>query len=248
MSDSVCHGLAHAYERWDGKGHPDGLAGEQVPHAVRIVSVARDVELWTRQAGWPAAVEVLAHRRGHGYDPAVVDVFLEDGEHWLAGLGGDPCAMVLAAEPAPVPTIPEHGLDAALAAIADFTDLKSPWLRGHSTGVAALVVAAARRPACPAEAGALGRAALVHDVGRVGVPNGIWDHPGPLSVEQWERVRLHPYLSERVLKRCALLAPFAEVAAATTNASTARATTAVRRVTSSTSVLVCWPPPTPITP
>ena len=64
-----------------------------------------------------------------------------------------------------------------------------------------------------ADAAALGRAALVHDVGRVGVPNGIWDRPGPLSVEQWERVRLHPYLSERVLKRCALLAPFGEVAA-----------------------------------
>jgi len=58
-----------------------------------------------------------------------------------------------------------------------------------------------------------GRAALVHDVGRAGVPSGIWDRPGPLSAEQWERVRLHPYLSERVLCRCALLAPFADLAA-----------------------------------
>jgi HD-GYP domain-containing protein (c-di-GMP phosphodiesterase class II) len=59
----------------------------------------------------------------------------------------------------------------------------------------------------------LGRAALVHDVGTVGVPAGIWNHPGPLSAEQWERVRLHPYLSERVLRRCEPLAPFAELAA-----------------------------------
>src|SRR5690606_33407795 len=59
----------------------------------------------------------------------------------------------------------------------------------------------------------VGRAALVHDVGRVGVPSGIWDRPGPLTAEQWERVRLHPYLTERVLQRCAVLAPFADLAA-----------------------------------
>ena len=63
------------------------------------------------------------------------------------------------------------------------------------------------------DAVALGRAALVHDVGRVGVPNGVWDRRGPLSAEQWERVRLHPYLTERVLRRCSLLAPNADVAA-----------------------------------
>jgi HD-GYP domain-containing protein (c-di-GMP phosphodiesterase class II) len=214
LSDSVCQALAHAYERWDGKGHPAGLAGEAVPQAVRIVSVARDAEMWARQGGWPMAVEVLTHRRGHGFDPAVVDVFVDGAERWLATIGDDPCAAVLEAEPVPVLTITEQRLDAALSAVADFTDLKSPWLRGHSTGVARLVVRAAVAAGfSDIDAAALGRAALVHDVGRVGVPNGIWDRPGPLSVEQWEQVRLHPYLSERVLKRCALLAPFAEVAA-----------------------------------
>jgi HD-GYP domain-containing protein (c-di-GMP phosphodiesterase class II) len=214
LGESVRHALAHAYERWDGKGHPAGLAGEDVPVAVRIVSVARDAELWARQAGWPTAVEVLAHRRGHGYDPAVVDVVVDGGERWLAESTDDPCAMVLDAEPEPVVRIDDAGLDAALAAVADFTDIKSPWLRGHSTGVAELVVAAASAAGwSDADGAMLGRAALVHDVGRVGVPNGIWDRPGPLSAEQWERVRLHPYLTDRVLRRCALLVPFADVAA-----------------------------------
>ena len=98
--------------------------------------------------------------------------------------------------------------------LADFTDIKSPWLRGHSTGVAELVVAASAAAGLSDADGALvGRAALVHDVGRVGVPNGIWDRPGPLSTEQREPVRLHPYLTDRVLRRCALLVPFAEVTA-----------------------------------
>jgi HD-GYP domain-containing protein (c-di-GMP phosphodiesterase class II) len=214
LGEAVCEALAHAYERWDGKGYPDGLTGDEVPIAVRVVSVARDAELWERTAGWPPMVEVLAHRRGHGYDPVVVDVVVEGGREWLDELADDPYAAVLAAEPAPVATIPAGSLDTALAAVADFTDLKSPWLRGHSPGVAALVAAAAGVAGLPdAHATTLRRAALVHDVGRVGVPSGIWDRPGPLSAEQWERVRLHPYLTERVLRRCALVAPFADVAA-----------------------------------
>lgn len=93
-------------------------------------------------------------------------------------MAGDPCAAVLDAEPSPVATIPAGGLDAAPAALADFTDLKSPWLRGHSLGVTALVAAAAGAAGLPdGDAVTLARAAWVHDVGHVGVPNGIWTVP-----------------------------------------------------------------------
>jgi HD-GYP domain-containing protein (c-di-GMP phosphodiesterase class II) len=144
----------------------------------------------------------------------VVDALVGDGERWLAEIGDDPYVRVLNAEPAPVRSIAADRLDVALGAVADFTDLKSSWFRGHSTGVADLAVAAAQAAGLSADdATAVGRAALVHDVGQVGIPSGIWDRPGPLSAEQWERVRLHPYLSERVLRRCTLLAPFAELAA-----------------------------------
>jgi HD-GYP domain-containing protein (c-di-GMP phosphodiesterase class II) len=214
LGESVRTAMAHAYERWDGEGHPAGLGGDEVPVAVRIVSVARDVELWTRRAGWSVAVEVLHRRRGRGYDPAVVDVVAAAGDQWLAELTDDPYPMVLEAEPAPVVEIDDGGLDAALAAVADFTDIKSPWLRGHSTGVAGLAVAAAAAAGLSdADGVTVGRAALVHDVGRVGVPNGIWDRPGPLTTAQWERVRLHPYLTDRVLRRCPALSRLADGAA-----------------------------------
>ncbi len=213
FDDAVRHALAHAYERWDGKGYPAGLAGQEVPQAVRVVTVARDAELWARQAGWPAAAEMLARRSGRGYDPAVVRVLVADGARWLDQIGDDPCAAVLDAEPEPVRTFAAEGLDGALEAMADFTDLKSPYLRGHSTGLAALVSsAAAAADLDAAEATTVARAALVHDVGRVGVPSGIWDRPGPLSAQQWERVRLHPYLTERVLRRSVALAPLADLA------------------------------------
>lgn len=215
LPEAVCHALSHAYERWDGQGHPDGLAGGDVPASVRVVTVARDVELWATAGGWAAAAGMLSRRRGHAYDPDVVDAFLDGGQGWRDGIGDDPCAAVLDAEPAPVLTLPDARLDAALAAVADFADLKSPWFRGHSTGVAALAADAARSAGlAEAEATTLARSAFVHDVGRVGVPNGIWDREGPLTAEQWERVRMHPYLTERVLHRCTQLSPYGSVAAA----------------------------------
>ena len=213
LPETVVEPLAHAYERWDGKGHPAGLRGDEVPVAVRIVAAARDAEMWSRQAGWPVAADVLTGRGGHGHDPLVVDTLIAHGEGWLAAIGDDPCAAVLEAEPAPVATIDPEGIDSALCAVAHFADLKSPCFRGHSTGVAELAVVAAKAAGLSgAEATQLGRAALVQDVGRVGVPSGIWDRPGPLNADQWERVRLHPYLGERVLRRCTLLEPFASLA------------------------------------
>ena len=144
------------------------------------MTVARDAELWARQAGWPAAAEVLAHRRGHAYDPAVVDVARRRGRA-LAGRASATTRARRCSTPSPprCSTIEREGLDGALAAVADFADLKSPFFLGHSPGVADLAAAAAarRRPARRRRRRAR-RAALVHDVGRVGVPSGIWDRPG----------------------------------------------------------------------
>jgi putative nucleotidyltransferase with HDIG domain len=215
MTPSVCDALAHGYERWDGKGDPDGLAGEDVPLAVRLAVVARDVDLFAESGGWSAAAAVLSQRRGRAYDPDVVDVFLDAGQEWRTAIGDDPCAAVLDLEPDPVATIPDEALDSALDAVAQFADLKSPWFRGHSTGVAELAADAARAAGLPADdVTRVRRAALLHDIGKLGVPNGVWGKTGPLTLEQRERVRMHSYLTERVLRRCELLAPYSAVAAA----------------------------------
>jgi HD-GYP domain-containing protein (c-di-GMP phosphodiesterase class II)/DNA-binding CsgD family transcriptional regulator len=97
--------------------------------------------------------------------------------------------------------------------MAQFADLKSPFTTGHSGGVSDLAAAAATRCRLPeADVAAVRHAALVHDLGRVGVPNGIWDKPGPLSSAEWEQVRLHPYYGERVLARSSGLARLGAVA------------------------------------
>jgi HD-GYP domain-containing protein (c-di-GMP phosphodiesterase class II) len=121
---------------------------------------------------------------------------------------------VIAAEPALQVLLSEREFDAALEAIADYADLKSPYTLGHSRGVADLAADAGRRQGLgDGVVIGLRRAGLVHDLGRLGVSNAIWDKRGALTPAEWERVRLHPYLSERMLAASRALAPFAPLAA-----------------------------------
>jgi HD-GYP domain-containing protein (c-di-GMP phosphodiesterase class II)/DNA-binding CsgD family transcriptional regulator len=212
LEQPVVDALAHAYERWDGKGSPAGLEADAVPLAVRIAVVARDADL-AAMAGDDAR-ELMRERRSRAYDPAVVDAFERVGAEVLSELdGSDEWETAMALEPEPVTTIGPDALDAVLAAFADFADLKSPWTRGHSRRVASLAEEAGRLAGL--DAGAcddLRRAGLVHDLGRVAVENGIWDKPGPLTTSEWEQVRLHAYYTERILDRCRSLGSIAEPA------------------------------------
>ncbi len=197
--------LAHAYERWDGHGFPDGRTGDEIPAAIRIVAAVRDADLWARDHGWDTASRVLEARRGRSHDPTVVELLRGEGEQWFTQREalGDVFSAVLDEEPGPGLVVPPHRLEPALAAVADFVDLKSPSFRGHSRGVAELAAAAGTTAGLPgSDVDALRYAGLQHDIGQVGTPSGVWDRPGPLSVPDRERVELHTHLGERVLARC----------------------------------------------
>jgi HD-GYP domain-containing protein (c-di-GMP phosphodiesterase class II) len=112
------------------------------------------------------------------------------------------------------PDLSEAELTDVLRVFADYADLKSPSWLGHSAGVAALAAGAARRLGLPpGEVTLVERAALVHDIGAIGVSEGIWGKNGPLSPAERERVRMHPYLTERTLARPSKLAAIGSVAA-----------------------------------
>jgi HD-GYP domain-containing protein (c-di-GMP phosphodiesterase class II) len=195
LDGRVIDALSHAYERWDGHGEPEGLEGDAIPLETRIAVVARDADLFARSGQDPAAI--LLARRGKAYDPSIVDVIRRIG----AGRGEAEWAEVMEAEPRPVTYV--NDIDTALGALADYADLKSPWTRGHSPRVAQLAEEAGRLSGLDEDTcRLLNRAGLVHDLGRVGVRNGVWDKPGPLATAEWEEVRVHPYLTERVLSRC----------------------------------------------
>ncbi len=214
LNDPVRQALGHLYERWDGKGMPGELRGEQIPLPVRVMHVAQDADMACQHGGPALARGVVSGRAGSGLDPRPVQAFLELGDEAFADLD-QPSVwdVAMAAEPGPQPVVSGKRLDACLSAVADFADLKSMWTIGHSRGVADLAAQAGVVAGLPAQdVRQLWRAALVHDIGRVTVPVRVWAKAGPLTRDEREQVRLHAYHSERVLDVADGLRPLARLA------------------------------------
>jgi HD-GYP domain-containing protein (c-di-GMP phosphodiesterase class II) len=106
-------------------------------------------------------------------------------------------------------------LDSALTVAADFIDLKSSYMAGHSRRCAQLAAdAAIRLGFADGTVLTLRRAALVHEFGTTAVPNSIWDKAAPLTRAEFDRVELHPMITEQMLRRSSALAMLNPVAAA----------------------------------
>jgi len=204
--------LAASYERWDGKGFPGERRGDEIPMAARVIMLAEFVEVAHRNRGIDGAVEFADHGDGTQFDPNLVAILRADAEkvfHDIDDLGS--WDAVLDSEPA-LRVLSEAELDAALAAIGRFVDLKSPYFLGHSEAVASLAAdAAAQLDLAAPERTTVRRAGLAAGFGRLGVPNTIWDKAGPLSTAEWERVRLVPQLGQRMLHQAASLSAMARV-------------------------------------
>jgi HD-GYP domain-containing protein (c-di-GMP phosphodiesterase class II) len=204
----VREALRFTFERWNGAGFPQGARGEAIPLAMRIVHLAHDMEAIGRLLSPAQALEAARDRRDRTYDPALADLFVERGAAWFEQLGAlDPWDAALELEPRPHRMLEGAALDEALTVAADFVDLKSPYMAGHSRRCAALCEEAARRLGLDeGDAVLLRRAALVHDFGTTAVPNSIWDKPGALTRAEFDRVELHPLLTEQMLRRSPLAA------------------------------------------
>ena len=216
LSPSVVDLLTYLTDRWDGRGPLRRAQGEAIPVPMRIVHVARDAAFQRLLGGVELAARLVRERAGHAFDPEVAGCLADHADEILAlDERASAWEQTLAGEPGSRPTLMGEELDRALAAMGNFADLISPYLTGHSTGVAELATAAAQRCRIDARsAETLGRAALVHDLGRVAVGARIWQKPGALNAGEWEQVRLHPYLTERILSRSPFLSTLAPVAGA----------------------------------
>jgi len=203
LPTEVQDAVSAAFERYDGRGMPQGLSGDGIPIEMRIAQLADTAEVHHRLGGVDGATAMARDRRGGQFDPALVDAFVADAAALLdIPHGSAAWAAALACAPDRDEVLQDAVLDETLAAIGDFADLKCPFLLGHSRGVAALAAGAAGVCGLPAhETVTLRRAASVHDIGRLGVSNLIWSKAAPLDDEEWERVRMHPYLGGRVLSR-----------------------------------------------
>jgi HD-GYP domain-containing protein (c-di-GMP phosphodiesterase class II) len=206
--------LDFVFERWDGRGFPDGAARETIPALARLLHVARDLALFAEIDGAHGAAAILRDRANGAYEPDLAILAADHADALLDGL--DDAWEVAIAQPARLePPLDDDGLDAALQAVADFADLKTPFTHGHAPAVSELAEAGGWRAGLASDdAARLRRAALVHELGRTGVGNDVWEQPGPLRAAQREQVRLYPYFGERSLARSSGLAPLGRLAAA----------------------------------
>jgi HD-GYP domain-containing protein (c-di-GMP phosphodiesterase class II) len=213
LPPDVLDGLASSYERWDGRGWPGELGGAEVPVASRLAQAAEFFEVANRVGGPEAVRDLARERRGTQFDPAVCEVIEADADAIMHGLDtGGTWDAVIAAEPLAIVVSGER-FDAALLAVANFVDLKSPYFLGHARAVSDVAAAAgARLELSEPEILTLRRAGLVHDLGRLGVSNAVLDKRGPLASGDWERLRFQPYLTERMLRQSEALSPLATIA------------------------------------
>lgn len=211
LPESVQTSLFHVLAMWNGKGHP-AISGPALPLSTRVMHVASTAVMFAPHSNSEVVTQVQ-RRAGSYLDPDLVDVFASNAGDLLSGIDDiDPYTYVLDAEPDPARFVDDDDLETVARTFGQLVDLKSPWLHGHSAGVADLAAAAVLNLRLDEHVHAVRLAGYLHDLGRVGVSSRIWDKPGPLSQTERDQARLHAYYSERILSRIPALTQVAKLA------------------------------------
>ncbi len=206
LGPSVAAALKCVFEHWDGSGQPLGLSGKAIPTLALVVSLCSDLEVLERVHGLPAALALLHSHSGAIYPETMVEAVCVRAPGWIDELALGPPWM-------DGPHVATQPRVASLALVGDVIDLKLPWLLGHSRAVAGLADSLATTLGLAAFARrSLRRAGWLHGLGRVAIPNAVWNRAGPFSAADWERARLSPYWTSRAAKQIAHLEVEAELA------------------------------------
>jgi putative nucleotidyltransferase with HDIG domain len=214
LSEETAAAIRSLDEHWDGRGMPDGLRGDEIPQAARILCFAQTIEVFHRAGGVQAARKVAKLRRGRWFDPRMVDAFLRfcgEQEFWAALASPDvsqwePPGFALAGD--------EDRLDRIAEAFARVIDAKSPFTARHSQRVAEIAdgIAVVLRFGVD-QRRTLRRAALLHDIGKLAISNRILDKPDKLTDEEFRIIQTHPVHTLQILARAPCFAELADLAA-----------------------------------
>ncbi len=219
FSEAVAQGIQNLDEHWDGSGQPLALRGEAIPIYARIALMAQVVDVFQIANGIDAARREIKSRSGSWFDPQLVEAFArvsESAEFWETLQSDRLQEAIFALEPAQRSTIvDEDYLDDIAAAFAQVVDSKSPYTSGHSERVTIFTDLIAEQMGLSAERRRwLKRAALLHDIGKLGVSNSILDKPGKLDEAEWVAMKMHAAHTETILSRIAAFDDMAAIAGA----------------------------------
>ncbi|MDQ3871739.1 MAG: HD domain-containing protein, partial [Chloroflexota bacterium] len=216
LPNAVSEGIHALHERWDGRGEPLGLHGPAIPLAGRIMAVAEGAALYVRRGGPRAADRMLRRRRKRWYDPEIVDLLLGMARLglWRELRAPDLLARTVALEPEGTARLSGAAeIDRIALAFAEVVDAKSPYTDGHSVRVGDLsALMALHMGLADSAVTDVRRGGLLHDLGKLGVPNTILDKRGPITPQERALVVRHPQRGFEVLSRVPILSTAAEIA------------------------------------
>ena len=218
FSTATADGIRHIEEHWDGTGIPDKRVGHEIPLFSRIIFVAQTLDAFYTQRGLAPAMRMLRERSGTWFDPQLVRIarsFREDIPWWESLQSPDATSMAVAVEPQQhTRFVDDRGLDEVARAFAEIIDAKSSYTYQHSTNVAKYARATAFELGFEKrDVAVLNRAALLHDVGKLGVSSRILDKAGPMTDEERAEMQRHPLYTWEILQRVGAFATFARTAA-----------------------------------
>ena len=217
FSPAVGQAIHDVHEHWAGHGLPRGLRHDAIDRNARIIAACAALDIFVTVRGRADALSVLATRRGDWYDPEIVDVLLEMATRGLLDdlAAPDLVGRTMDLEPVERTAIAEStDVDRLAGAFADIVDAKSPFTGSHSRRVGSLAEAIAERIGLDERTVVeVRRAGLLHDLGKLGVPNRILDKPGRLDPTEFAVIQRHPELTLRILEPVPAFRSVAELAA-----------------------------------
>ena len=215
LSDQCADAIHGLDEQWNGRGLPQERTGSAIPTLARILSVAQHLDVFATEQSRHRALITLQDRSGTWFDPELVRIAVSldrDGALWN-GIGSDEHARVLELEPGTVRRIDAQQIDRLCEAFSDVVDAKSSFTYRHSVGVmAASESIAGQFGLSPARTQLIRRAALLHDLGKLSIPNTILDKPSALDKAERLAIQQHPLISQRILERIPSFAAIATIA------------------------------------
>jgi putative nucleotidyltransferase with HDIG domain len=222
LGDTAAEAVRGLDEHWDGSGYPERRARKAIPLGSRILAVAQHLDVFATEQGPRKALRVLHERAGRWFDPDIVRVVSRlHRSHglWPHALPTTPQSETRAAAldlaPDHVHRLEAADVDRICEAFADVVDAKSSFTFRHSVGVTRAARTIARRLGLsPARQQLVNRAALLHDLGKLRVPNSILDKPGKLTTSEWMVVQEHPHLTQEILSRITSFHELARIAGA----------------------------------
>lgn len=216
FSEEVAEGIKNLDEHWDGGGKPLGLCELQIPIYSRIALMAQVIDVFHVSNGPEAALREAQNRSGTWFDPDLVAAFerIAARPGFWDTIRSDKAALLHPPAQASVP-IDEDYLDDIAAAFAQVVDSKSPYTSGHSERVTLFTDMIAEQLDFSApQRRWLKRAALLHDIGKLGVSNAILDKAGKLDDNEWVAMKMHAAYSEEILSHIDAFSELAPIAGA----------------------------------